>query len=353
MATRLRKLRTVSGAVSGNISISISPASVSSLTHCAAIFSTVAPSNGSRTTVSTAGRSFFFGGAALLFCGPWACADASDTRAASHANEAIDRFRKLIIIISLFYHTSNRYRSSTSTQPDAIEDEVAYALALVALVPAIQVGEVRLIARPGDDVRERPAGGALPVEGLDVVQIEAQLITNLFRRDRLQIRRQSAVDAFLTEEPDAVLEVVVGHRFEKAPLARAGIIELLIEALFVLGERDAGEDAHVQGPEHRLRRERRQIVRMYDVRRENPLTLSVGRQRRSVSRQFRRPPGNRHRVVSEHIVIAQNIGRHLRLDHAPAERDERDDEQYPRRKLTTARFTSNAPAPEKPHRQHQ
>src|ERR1051325_5048537 len=210
MDTRLRKLRTVSGAVSGNISISISPASVSSLTHCAAIFSTVAPSNGSRTTVSTAGRSFFFcGGAAFLFCGPWACADASDTRAASHANEAIDRFRKLIIIISLFYHTSNRYRSSTSTQPDAIEDEVAYALALVALVPAIEVGEVRLIARPGDDVRERPACGALPVEGLDVVQIEAQLITNLFRRDRLQIRRQSAVDALLPEEPDAILEVVV------------------------------------------------------------------------------------------------------------------------------------------------
>jgi hypothetical protein len=44
VAVRFRKLRTVSGAPSGSILISIVPISVSSLTHCAANCSTVAVS---------------------------------------------------------------------------------------------------------------------------------------------------------------------------------------------------------------------------------------------------------------------------------------------------------------------
>ena len=68
VAARLRKLRTVSGADSGSISISMTPASVSSVTHCAAIFSIVAPSKGSAAFASaSAGRSLlFFGTGAFL-----------------------------------------------------------------------------------------------------------------------------------------------------------------------------------------------------------------------------------------------------------------------------------------------
>src|ERR1700752_1125491 len=47
VAARLRKFLTLSGATSGIIAISIVPTSISKLTHCAAIFSTDAPSNGS------------------------------------------------------------------------------------------------------------------------------------------------------------------------------------------------------------------------------------------------------------------------------------------------------------------
>src|SRR5882762_627536 len=75
VAARLRKLRTFSGADSGNISITILPASVCSVTHCWAIFSTDAPSNGSDLfATNSAGLAFFFGGSVRVstFFGSWA-----------------------------------------------------------------------------------------------------------------------------------------------------------------------------------------------------------------------------------------------------------------------------------------
>src|SRR6185503_7319337 len=54
VALRLRKFLTASGATSGINAISIAPSSVSSVTHWLAIFSTVAPSNGSAVAAGSA-----------------------------------------------------------------------------------------------------------------------------------------------------------------------------------------------------------------------------------------------------------------------------------------------------------
>src|SRR5216683_4746509 len=63
-AARLRKFLTLSGATSGIIAISIAPISVSSVTHCPDIFSTVAPSKGSGTSgTASDGRALAFFGA--------------------------------------------------------------------------------------------------------------------------------------------------------------------------------------------------------------------------------------------------------------------------------------------------
>src|SRR6266850_6800476 len=66
VAARLRKLRAFSGAESASISISIAPASVSSVTHCPTIFSTDAPSNGSGLVrIISAGLALAFFAASL------------------------------------------------------------------------------------------------------------------------------------------------------------------------------------------------------------------------------------------------------------------------------------------------
>src|SRR5258706_3970013 len=66
IAIRLRKLRTDSGALSGYISISISPASVSSLTHFDARVLTSALSNGSEPVCGVGvGRAFVFAGSGV------------------------------------------------------------------------------------------------------------------------------------------------------------------------------------------------------------------------------------------------------------------------------------------------
>jgi hypothetical protein len=63
VAERLRKLRADSGAASASTSISITPASVSSITHCFDISAGVAFSKGSAGGSSAARRAFFFAGA--------------------------------------------------------------------------------------------------------------------------------------------------------------------------------------------------------------------------------------------------------------------------------------------------
>jgi hypothetical protein len=108
-ATRLRKLRTVSGALSGNISNSITPASVSTFTHCAAISATVALANGS--TFSTAGRRFalFEGAGEFTFVsGDFFCASAA--KAKTTRSNAVKAGVLKIFIFFLLYPVSKVFR---------------------------------------------------------------------------------------------------------------------------------------------------------------------------------------------------------------------------------------------------
>src|SRR5262249_5436195 len=68
-ADKFRKFLVASGAFSGIIAISIAPTSVSSVTHCPAIFSSGAPSNGSPAGAGAAAALVFtfFGGSTGAF----------------------------------------------------------------------------------------------------------------------------------------------------------------------------------------------------------------------------------------------------------------------------------------------
>src|SRR5215203_4388081 len=81
----LRKLRTDSGALSGNSSISITPASLSIVTHCAAIVFTSAFSNGSDfVSAAGVGRGLAFGGTG--------CCEKAKERDPQIVTQAVSRF---------------------------------------------------------------------------------------------------------------------------------------------------------------------------------------------------------------------------------------------------------------------
>src|SRR5260370_380755 len=97
VAARLRKFLTLSGATSGSIAISITPISVSSVTHWPDIFSTVAPSKGSANPgTASAGRALaFFGGSGGegTLGGSWPLVPPASMKASTQEQTARDRRR--------------------------------------------------------------------------------------------------------------------------------------------------------------------------------------------------------------------------------------------------------------------